>query len=245
MRVTKLEMVEISLVDRGANPDAMIDTYKMNKSDFLPEYSFVKKDETQNMKKTFLTDNNTDMFQKLRDAVVSNFAKGGVDLEKMQGDETVVSMTKGEIADLIKSSIEEASNDVEGEKEDNKEDEKEGEKEGEGEDDKGTEDKEEEKESEGEEENKEDNKEDEKKDEDKNTEETIEKSFKSFEKTVGGQITDLVNTVSKLSETVVQLQKNATEHTQFVQEIAKNAGISTQKDGEPKKKEASVFKGML
>lgn len=125
-RITKIKLYEISLVDRPANPEALIESYKMAKSmEFIPDRVFLADAKlTVAMEKSIVDashlheHNKTislqtspmkkDILSKAWAKVVEHFKKNNVDFEDATQENVRVSLTKGEIKDLLKDAVEQA-----------------------------------------------------------------------------------------------------------------------------------------
>lgn len=114
--IIKIELIEISLVDRPACPEALIESYKSNwatQNWFVPEFVFVEKNlaksdsKSDSLVKTILTNNTTNpMFEKVWNNVIALFkSEEDIDLEAMKWDETNAVLTKGQTYDLIKEMV--------------------------------------------------------------------------------------------------------------------------------------------
>jgi flagellar biosynthesis GTPase FlhF len=107
-------LVEISVVDRPANPDALIETYKASNAEgFMPEIAFVSKEtatgETAKVEKseTVLSDKDDAMLKEVRDKVAKFFKGQDVDIEAMS-DEDKVEVSKADLYNLVKDFVKDA-----------------------------------------------------------------------------------------------------------------------------------------
>lgn len=124
-RITKIKLYEISLVDRPANPEALIESYKMAKSmEFIPERVFLAEAQLtgameksiveashlheQNKTISLQTSPMNEILSKAWAKVVEHFKKNNVDFEDVTQENVRVSLTKGEIKDLLKDAVEQA-----------------------------------------------------------------------------------------------------------------------------------------
>jgi hypothetical protein len=253
MEITEIELIEISLVDRPANPDALISTYKTAKW-FIPDLVFIEKDDAkkdlqkekektiQRSVSSILSSNKQTMLEKVR-ALVKSFYKTNqqIDLDSIENDSEQITLSKSEIFGLIKSSVEQAVSEIEKEAASQNEDKSEkGEK---------TEKTDEEKAKEKEEKELAEKKEEEEKAAKAKEEE--EKAAKAEAEKAAGSSVDM-SLVVKLLQTVAEevqkvnwkvetLEKN---NNSVLEIIAKNAWVSIQKE-QTATKTKSVFEGML
>lgn len=128
--ILKIELIEISLVDRPACPEALIESYKArnwDKSWFVPDIAFVSKDlaksEPQSsdsiVKSILSVKSQNAMFEKVRNNLVAFFkSQDDVDLEAMSNDEGNVTLTKSQLYSLTKQFVEKAVSEVEATKSD-------------------------------------------------------------------------------------------------------------------------------
>ena len=107
-------MVEISVVDRPANPDALIETYKASNAEgFMPEIAFVSKEtatgEIAKVEKSenVLSDKDDAMLKEVRDKVAKFFKGQDVDIEAMS-DEDKVEVSKADLYNLVKDFVKDA-----------------------------------------------------------------------------------------------------------------------------------------
>ena len=114
--ITKLELVEISVVDRPANPDALIETYKsQNANGFIPEVAFFSKETATDEEaetnvdevNKVLFDKDDAMLKEVRDNVVKFFKWQDVDVDAMW-DEDKVEISKADLYNLVKDFVKDA-----------------------------------------------------------------------------------------------------------------------------------------
>ena len=267
--ITKLELVEISVVDRPANPDALIETYKASNAEgFMPEIAFVSKEtatgEIAKVEKSenVLSDKDDAMLKEVRDKVAKFFKGQDVDIEAMS-DEDKVEVSKADLYNLVKDFVKdavaeeenaEASDDAENEE---KEEETPAEETPAEEDEKSEEVEEEKAEEEKAEETteveKEDDAEEVKPEEEKPEEETpaeekaeevkeeteVEKSNAVDFKAEFAKMSEVLE--KKFGERLDKIEKMIWEKDESINEMLKKAGFSTQVESTTKK-EDSVFK---
>ena len=124
--ITKLELIEISVVDRPANPEALIEAYKSHNAGkeewFVPDLAFISKDiakakESEDcslVKKILSPKKADDMFDKVWKNIVAHFQKDqDVNVEEMKDDEAKVSITKAELYSLVKTFVAKAVEEAE------------------------------------------------------------------------------------------------------------------------------------
>jgi len=117
-RITKIKLIEISLVDRPACPSALIDSYKKasKQSSFVPDLVYgeltdspqknIIKGESLDSSKIldlFIHNNSNMNFKTIWASLIKNFKKDDISLEYLEKNEATVEMTASEIYSLLKS----------------------------------------------------------------------------------------------------------------------------------------------
>ncbi len=225
--ITKIKLIEISLVDRPACPSALIDSYKKASQDgnFVPDIVLGSDSDTDNQfdlvkfLKTLTINNKTMNFKKLWATLVKQFNKDGISLEDIEKNDETVKMTASDIHALLKSIAEATFNEVnknEEEEDDNEEEE-------------------------------EDNESDEE-DEETNEEEETNEDDEEEDDTEKSEISKVLDVVTSITEELSKVQKDNAKMAKQIKVMAK--ATSTQGEGEDKEpteeeKEEALFKGTV
>lgn len=256
-RITKIKLYEISLVDRPANPEALIESYKMVKSmEFVPDRVFLSKNQAeltidsqktivkashlQEQKENISLQSMTmkkNIFQKAWDNVVSAFKSEGIDLEKQEGSKTIT-LTKGELTDLLKDAVEHAVADTEPKGDEPKGDDEPKKDGDDSEPNKGEDDGAEPKKDNEEPKKEETPNEEPKKDDSEPATVDADEVAKAVAKA-------LTPAFEKLSEVLTEFGKATQANTDLLKSVSSAAGKTTQKGAEPTKQNGDIFKGLL
>lgn len=261
-RITKIKLYEISLVDRPANPEALIESYKMAKSmEFVPDRVFLSKNQAQltfddqktivkashlheqkeNISLPTMTMKNK-IFSKAWSNVMAYFKGEGVDLENEDTTKSVT-LTKGELTELLKDAVAHAVKDSEGEGDEPDTDEDTPNDGGEADTPK---DGDEDPKNDGEEdEPKKEEEEEPKKEDTPNEEPKKAESSESADDVAKAVAKALTPAFEKLSEVLSKSLEVAASNAEVLKSISNSAGRSTQKGIEPKKESKDIFKGLL
>lgn len=140
LEITKIKLIEISLVDRPANPEALIESYKMAKNaGFIPDVALVPSTKSLNKSEESLTSHTTvdkmeashlqtsdnekklsfttnfvktmdkkSLFAKAWASVTEFFKSNDIDLEDTAKADVEITITRGELHDIVKDAVEKA-----------------------------------------------------------------------------------------------------------------------------------------